>query len=269
MGKLKRVTRTPGLSLAEMMTIVVFFQLSGCKDFKNYYKSFILGYLKPCFPKAVTYDRFIALMPRTFMPLLVLSQVFMGKKTGKYFVDSGKLQVCHNLRISRNKVFKGLAKRGKTSTGWFFGFKLHLIINEKGEIVKFCISPGNTHDTKVVASMAETLEGWLFADRGYISQPLAEALKKHGLLIFTKVRQNMKLKLLTPLQKLYLSKRNLVETVIGQLKAICSLEHSRHRSSPNFFINIFAAIVAYSFKQKKPSLNLHSLSLLSTSLFHS
>ena len=255
-GKVRKKTRVPEMSLSEMMTIVVLFHLSGYKTFKDYYNFHILGHFRGCFPRALSYNRFVELMPRTFMPLLVLSQAIRGKRTGKYFVDSSKLQVCHNLRIWDHKVFKGLAKRGKTSTGWFFGFKLHLIINDKGEIVQFCLSPGNTHDSKVVQKMAQGLEGWLFGDKGYLSQSLSDSLLQQGLLLITKVRKNMKPKLLSSLQKFYLSKRALVETVIDQLKAICSVEHSRHRSPQNFLVNILGALIAYSCKFKKPSLKL-------------
>ena len=190
------------------------------------------------------------------MPLCVLSQALRGKRTGRYFVDSSKLQVCHNLRIWDHKVFKGLAQRGKTSTGWFFGFKLHLIINEKGEIVQFCLSPGNVHDSKMVQKMAQGLTGWLFGDKGYLSQSLSDSLLQQGLSLFTKVRKNMKPKVLSSLQKFYLSKRSLIETVIDQLKAICSIDHSRHRSPQNFLVNFLSALIAYTFKFKKPSLKL-------------
>jgi hypothetical protein len=258
-GRARKKTRVPEMSLSEMMTIVVLFHMSGFKTFKHYYNSHILGHFRGCFPKAISYNRFIALMPRTFMPLLVLSQAVRGKRTGKYFVDSSKLQVCHNLRIWNHKVFKGLAQRGKTSTGWFFGFKLHLILNERGEIVQFCLSPGNVHDSKMVQKMAKGLEGWLFGDKGYLSQPLSDSLAKQGLSLFTKTRKNMKPKTLSSLQKFYLSKRSLIETVIDQLKAICSIDHSRHRSPQNFLVNFLSSLLAYTFKFKKPSLNLSNL----------
>ena len=254
-GTKRKKTREPQLALSEIMTIVVLFHRSGFKTFKEYYQACILGYCRCYFPKAVTYHRFVELMPRAFMPLVVLSQALKGKETGKYFVDSAKLSVCHNLRINRHKVFKGIASRGKTSTGWFFGFKLHFIINDKGEIMKFALTPGNTHDTKTVPEMAKALKGWLFGDKGYLSESLSETLRQQGLLLFTRVRKNMKEKIMTPLQEFYLSRRGLIETVIDQLKAICSIEHSRHRSPKNFLVNFVSSLIAYACKHKKPSLN--------------
>lgn len=254
-GPKRKKTREPQLTLSEIMTIVVLFHRSGFKTFKEYYQEWVLGYGRSYFPKAVTYHRFVELMPRAFMPLVVLSQALKGKETGKYFVDSAKLSVCHNLRINRHKVFKGLASRGKTSTGWFFGFKLHFIINDKGEIMSFALTPGHTHDTKTVKQMAQALKGWIFGDKGYLSQSLSETLEQQGLLLFTRVRKNMEEKLMTPLQKLYLSRRGLIETVIDQLKAICSMEHSRHRSPNNFLVNFVSSLIAYTCKYKKPSLN--------------
>ena len=89
-----------------------------------------------------------------------------GEETEKYYVDSTKLPICDNLRIHSNKVFKDMAERGKTSTGWFFGFKLHLVINENGEIMNFTLTRGNKSDLSVVPQLVDGLKGWLFGDRG-------------------------------------------------------------------------------------------------------
>ena len=93
-----------------------------------------------------------------------------GEITGISFFDSTSIKVCHNKRISRNKVFKGLAKLGKTTTGWFYGFKLHLVINDKGEILAFQLTPGNVSDVSMLETLSSGLWGKLFGDKGYISE---------------------------------------------------------------------------------------------------
>lgn len=239
------------MSLSEIMTILVMFQMSHYKTFKDFYTTCIMENYRKEFPRLVSYNRFLELMASSFMPMMVLLLSLKGKETGKYYVDSTKLPVCHNFRIKRNKVFKNCAERGKTSTGWFFGFKLHIIINDKGEIMNFTMTPGNVHDIKVVETLTQTLKGWLFGDRGYISKNLNESLKKRGLELFTTLKQNMKQKILEPIQKHYLKQRNIVETIIGQLKNIMTIDHTRHRSIINFQVNVLGGLIAYSFKPKK------------------
>lgn len=241
------------LSMSEIMTIMVLFHLSHYRTFKDFYRECLSVSFKKEFPKLVSYNRFVELMPYAAMPLLVLASSLTGKLTGKYYIDSTKLQVCENLRIPSNKVFKNLAKRGKTSTGWFFGFKLHLIINDKGEIMSFKITPGNTDDRSVVRKMTHGLEGWLFGDKGYIGKDLTQDLKHKGLELITKGKKNMKEKIIEPVKKLWLDKRGVVESTIDQLKAIFHIQHTRHRSPNNFITNVLAGVLAYIFKPKKPS----------------
>ena len=141
--------RSGKLSRAEMLFIVVLFHLSPYKNFKVFYLYGIGGQYRACFDELPHYDRFVSLMPRLFVPLMVLLHGLSGEQTGVYFVDSTKLAVCHNRRIHRHKVFDGLAARGKTSMGWFYGLKLHFVINHKGQIMALKITPGNTADSTV------------------------------------------------------------------------------------------------------------------------
>ncbi len=250
------------LCLSEIMTILVMFQFSGYRTFKDFYLNCMSNY-KSEFPQLVSYTRFLQLKGFAFMPLFVLLQWIPKAKTGKYFIDSTKLEVCHNLRISRDKVFKDCAKRGKTSTGWFFGFKLHLVINSRGEIMRFALTPGNTDDRAVVEKMMRGLKGWLFGDRGYISAKLLQSLKIQGIELLTKLRKGMKEREpLTFIQKFYLNKRNVVETIIGQLKSIFHVQQTRHRSPINFQVNVLAALLAYAFKPRKASVQFHQLNLM-------
>lgn len=195
-------------------------------------------------------------MKDLFIPLFAYLLERKGLITGIAFIDSTSIAVCHNKRISRNRVFKGLAKRGKTTAGWFYGFKLHLIINDKGEILSFQLTPGNISDISMAETLSQNIFGKLYGDKGYISSNLFKRLLDRGLELFTGIKSNMKQKLMSMMDKVLLRKRSLIETVNDQLKNISQIEHSRHRSVENFLVNMLAGIAAYSHQLKKPSLNL-------------
>lgn len=248
--------RDRSLDMSEMLTIVIFYHQCRFRHFKHYYIHFVQVYLKDYFPDLPSYSRMIQYMPHTLVPLLAfLKACCLGTTTGKQFVDSSPLVVCHNRRIHTHKTFAGLARRGKTSVGWFFGFKLHLIINDLGEVVSFVISPGNTSDVNrdVMLKLCKGVWGKLFGDKGYISKTLAQELKELGTELITKVRKNMKPKPITLMDRLSLMKRGLIECAIDALKNQAYIEHSRHRSFGGFLINILSAICAYSFEDHKPS----------------
>ena len=194
-------------------------------------------------------------MKNIFVPLFAYLLHLRGEITGIAFIDSTSIDVCHNKRIYRNKVFKGFAKRGKTTSGWFYGFKLHLIINDKGEILAFQLTPGNVTDISMVETLSRGITGKLFGDKGYISSEIGKKLLKRGLELYTTIRSNMKQKLMSLKDKILLRKRSLIETVNDQLKNISQVEHTRHRSIGNFLINMLAGIAAYCHQPKKPSLN--------------
>jgi hypothetical protein len=256
-GQEKRRGPEQRLSLSEMMTIIIFFHHSRLRTFKDYYKIFVKGYLKSAFPKAPSYNRFIENMQYCLMPLYIfMSYCRLGSVTGISFIDSTSLRVCHNLRIRSNKVFKNIAARGKTSTGWFYGFKLHLIINEFGEIIAFDITSGNCDDRnrKVIDRLTKAVWGKLFGDKGYLSASLFKYLYEKGISLFTKLRKGMQNILMNIEDKLMLKKRGIVESVNDLLKSYCYIEHSRHRNPINFFINLVAGLIAYSFREKKPSI---------------
>jgi IS5 family transposase len=255
------------MALSEIMTILTVFHLSHYRTFKDFYLNFVCVYWRSEFPKLVSYNRFVELMKNAIFPLAILLHGLKGQKTGKYYIDSTKLFVCHNLRISRHKVFKEFASRGKTSTGWFFVFKLHLVFNEKGEIMSLTLTSGNCDDRLVVQKLVKGLEGWLFGDRGYISKDLKNNLKKQGLELITNVKKNMKKQPLSSVKRFLLNSRRIVETAIGQLKEICHIQHTRHRSPDNFLANLFSGLLAYILKPAKPSISwgkkLFNLSLIS------
>jgi hypothetical protein len=240
----KQRHREGALSLAELLTIVLFFYLSPCKDFKNYYLYFLPAKY-PNYFKLMGYSRIVQLWPNIILPLVILIHQLQGGQTGIYFIDSTKLQICHNKRTSSNRVFGKKAKMGKSSYGWFMGFKLHLIINDKGEIMAIKITKANKSDLSCASGLATGLTGKLFGDKAYISKDLFAELYSRGMRIFTGIRKDMKNHLLELEDKIYLRKRSLIESVFNVLKNRMNLEHTRHRSSINFLVHIIACIVSY------------------------
>ena len=253
--KQKYRKRQSSLSLSEAMTIVIMFQQSGFRFFKYFYQQMLIPFWKSYFPKLINYNRFIEIMPKCLQALASFFHQIKGKDTGLSIIDSKKLVVCHNLRIKRHRVFKGLAERGKSSTGWFYGFKLHIIINHLGEIIKIKLTSGNVHDIKVLDEITQELKGILLGDKGYLSKAKVKELASRGLKLLTPSRQNMKNKVLhNAEEKALLARRGLIETVNDQLKNLHQIEHSRHRSVNNFIVNIMAAVVAYCLNPNKPSM---------------
>ncbi|WP_371253351.1 IS982 family transposase [Orientia tsutsugamushi] len=241
------------LSLAELLTITIYFYLSPCKDFKNYYLYYLRYKYKEyfCLP---SYSRIIQLLPRMLLPLAVLMHYLEGEETGIYYIDSTKLAICHNKRISSNRVFNRFSKIGKSSYGWFLGFKLHLVINNKGELMSVKITKGNKSDLSVASVISKGLSGKLFGDKSYISKELFHQLFSNGLLLFTNLRKDMKTYLLDINDKLLLNKRSLIESVFNVLKKHMHLEHTRHRSPLNFFVHIIASLSSYSISKLNPYL---------------
>lgn len=256
-GKKTRV-KSFTMSDSEVATIVIAFHLSGVRCFKWFYLNYVMTHLQSSFPNAVSYNRFTELSQKSVIPMLLFLNAVKGLCTGISFVDSTAIKSCRNQRINSHKTMKGYANRGKTSMGWFYGFKLHFAINENGEVLSFKLTKGNVHDGNrdVVKFVVKNLFGKLFADKGYISKELFEMLHQDGLLLFTKIKKNMKNSLMSIPDKVYLRKRAVIESVIDFLKNICQVEHTRHRSINNFLSNLVGALIAYSFIPKKPSIGL-------------
>ena len=256
MEKQKIIPRTR-MALSEIMTILIMFPLSGYRTFKWYYQKHVMQHQKKDFPNLVSYNRFVEIMKYALVPLILyIVRARFVKCSGISFVDSTPIKVCDNHRIRSNHVFSEYAKRGKSSMGWFYGFKLHLIINDKGEILSFCLTSGNVDDRDeiVMNSLTKEIFGKLFADRGYISQKLFEKLLEKDITLITRAKKNMKNKLMDYYDRLMLRKRTVIESVNDFLKNICNIEHSRHRSITNFLVNLLSALAAYSFLPKKPSI---------------
>jgi transposase len=254
--------RDRSLSMSEVMTIMIHFHQSHYRTFKAYYCEHVLLHLRGEFPGLVSYTRFVDFIPSVLIPLCAyFRHACLGDCTGVSFIDSTSLDVCLNQRIASHKVFAGLAERGKTSTGWFFGFKLHLVINDRGELLNVVVTPGNVDDRKPVPQLVRKLFGKVFGDKGYISQPLYELLRQTiGVQLVTKLKSNSKNHLpMSLVDRILIRKRAIVETVIDQLKNISQIEHSRHRSVANFMVNLICGLIAYAHQPKKPSLGREAL----------
>jgi hypothetical protein len=241
------------LSESEIMTILIFFQSSGWRNFKNYYVGFLSTYWKKEFPKLPSYNRFIEIMNRVIFHLTLFSQLKSGKQTGVYFIDSTCLPVCHLKRSTRNKTFCEIAKYGRTSVGWFFGMKLHIVINDRGELIAFKITRGNVHDAKASESILQFLQGLAFGDKGYISKKLFSRLLEKGLKLITRTRKNMKPINYSSLEKQLLNQRGIIETVINHFKHHYQIWHTRHRSVINALTHLMAGIASYSINPLKIS----------------
>ena len=245
------------LSDSEVITILIAFHLGGYRNLKHFYTQYVQVHLKGDFPETVSYNRFVELQQKALFPMVIfLKMMRLGSCTGISFVDSTPLRVCNNKRIFRHKVFDGIAKRGKSTMGYFFGFKLHLVVNEKGEILNFVITPGNVDDREPLkdSNFLNKIFGKIFADKGYIGKQLFEQLFVEGIHLITGLKRNMKNSLMSVGDRIMLRKRSIIETINDELKNICQVEHSRHRSFGNFLTNLISGLLAYSFLPKKPSI---------------
>ena len=197
----------------------------------------------------------VQLLPRVLWPLVHYLGSRRDEVSGISFVDSTPLKVSHHAHIHAHKVFQGLAQRGKSSTGWFFGFKLHLIINDRSELMGFAshqqmwmtVSPCLRWPRDSLASS--------LGIEAIFLQALRHTLKPQAVELITKLRKNMKPKLLNLMDKIHLRKRTLIETVNDQLKNVCQIEHSRHRSPTNAFVHLIAGLVAFTWQEKRPALS--------------
>jgi hypothetical protein len=249
-------TREPVMSDSEMLAVLIFYQCSGYKCFQYYYEQMVARLLQGYFPQQVSYHRFIALIPRLLPGLYVFLkwQTLLSRRTKIYFIDSKKLPVCDNRRIHNHQVFAQYAQRGKSSTGWFYGFKVHLVINNYGEIMNFLFTSGNVADNnhEVLHHLLEGLTGECYGDKGYLTA-LFEEFYEQGLQLITKVRNSMKNQLIPLAHYLKLRKRAVIESVNDILVSVFDLEHTRHRSPINALAHMLSALSAYCLYTDKPS----------------
>jgi hypothetical protein len=245
--------RKPGLTPSDIMTIAIYYHVCRFTSFKDYYNVMIKGIERGAFSKVPSYNRFIELRQQMMIPLLLFTQTRgLGKCDGISIIDSTTLEVCDIRRSSSHKMFKGIAQKGKTSTGWFYGFKLHCVINSTGEVVSFFITPGNVADNNpsLLDKITKNIFGKMAGDRGYIGA--FKQMHDKGIELIHGIRKNMKNKLMDMFNKMLLKKRGIIESVFGILKEWMHLESSKNRSQIAYFTQIFASIAAYYFKPQKP-----------------
>jgi len=221
--------RRPRMSHSEVMTIMILFQMSDIRNFKAFYLRYVQRHLQEEFPNTVSYNRFVELQKQVVLPLALFAKTCcLGECSGISFIDFTPLRVCKNKRIFNHKVFDGIATRGKSTMGYFYGFKLHIVINEIGQILDFQITQANVDDRTPLkkGTILKKIWGKLYADKGYVGKSLASLLFDNGIHLVTGVRKNMKNQLMELRDKILLRKRAIIETINDQLKNICMIEHS-------------------------------------------
>lgn len=245
--------RKTSLSLSETLTILISFYESSYDCFKHYYKEVILVEHQDDF-KLVSYEHFTRLIGKALPYLTLVLNNLLVKCDGNSFIDSTSIAVCKDYRIYSHKVFKNFASRTKTTKGWYYGLKLHLIINLQGELIKVSFSSGNKDDRKHLSKMTQGIFGKLCGDRGYISKKLFQDLWAEGIELITGIKRKMKNYLMPFINKIMLLKRVLVESVISRIKLLEKFEHSRHRSPVNAFSHMIACLINYQLLPDKPSI---------------
>lgn len=257
---IKRRNRKSKLCSSEIMTILILFHLKSYRNLKHFYLTHICKHSRDLFPEVLSYNRFVELQKRVTQPLAVFMKMYcLGQCSGISFIDSTVLKVCHYKREKQNKVFQDIAQKSRGTMGWFFGFKLHLVCNDKGEILDFMLTPGNIDDRFPLKQQhfIEKIFGKIYGDKGYIGKDLFDRLFVDGIHLITKVRKNMKKKAMEFMDRVILRKRAIIESVNDVLKNTCYIEHTRHRSFDNFLNNMISGLIAYSILPKKPSIKIH------------
>lgn len=238
-GKRRR-NRPCLMSDSEVMTILVLFHTMRQRDLKSFYLGYVCNHMRKEFPHRLSYNRFVERQAKVGLHLLLFLQTCaLGKCTGISIIDSTPLKSCNIKRAHSHRTMKGWAAKGKCTMGWFYGFKLHIVINDRGEKIQWTLTPGNVDDR-------EPLKDKDFTQRLFIDD----------IHLVTKLKKNMKNSLMDLHDKILLRKRAIIETVNDELKNVCYIEHTRHRSIDGFASNLIAGLIAYNLLPKKPSLNI-------------
>ena len=255
------------LNISEIILIILLFPQSGYKYFKWFYINEVMTDYKDYFNQLPSYNRFVELMPRS-LPILFrfLNYLMYHAQVNGFnieYIDSTKIAVCHNKRTNSHKLFSGIAKIGKSTMGWFFGFKLHITCDTSGNLTSMSFTTGNTDDRTPVLKLIKGFTGKLFADKGYVSSKLTEQLQQLGITLITTPKKNMKSRFMPVnfFDIILHKKRSVIESVINILKGKLQLCHTRHRSLYNFVVHIVSVLVGYQLLCKKPKIKLDNFML--------
>ena len=232
----------------EVVTLSILEFLNNSSEIKAFFR-LAKPQLEDVFKSWISYDRYVQLrnMYAPYAAVFLYWLMEPLKKAGVFFVDSTPLEVCHIRRASTHKVMVDFAKKSKTTKGWFFGLKLHLVINSKKEIVALHITPGNVDDREPLMKLFRNLKGMAVGDAGYLSKKWLKFFKKLGLHFFTGVRKNMK-KVITGPQHLLLKSRQHIESVFSILKTRYKIVRSLPRSVMGHMANYLYGLLAYCLK---------------------
>ncbi len=241
------------LTLAELVSLAIFKSVSGHRNWKDFYQN-IKSYHKKDFPGLPVYENFLRAMNALSLVALLLLHGFMEffksitSKEDPKLTDSTKLEVCKIKREFTHKVAKRIARKAKSSMGWFYGFKLHIICNGLMQILNFRITSGNTDDRKGLEMIWDDIFGMIIADAGYLGEDWQKKAQNLGKHLLTGVRANMK-KIMTETQHKLLKLRQCAETVFSVLKLRFGIESTLPRSELGFFAHYIWSITAYQFKK--------------------
>ena len=213
---------------------------------KHFYQDYVREHRVDAFPGLVRHSRFVELEKRALLLLSAFLTRHLGRCTGVSYVDSTPLPVCHVRRGTRNRVFAGLARFSKTTSGWFFGFKLHLAVSDRGELLGFALTPANVDDRNrdVMARLTARIFGKLAGDKGYIDASLFWELYDVGIELITSIRKNRKNKLSLLENRFVHRARGVIESANHVIKDVLHAQHTRHRGALNYLTNLMAALCA-------------------------
>lgn len=243
--------RNAKLTSPECISLSLYQSVMKQTDVKSYY-SFVQGYHQSEFPHLPDYSNFLKqqkkLLALSGLLLNVLMAInrsyFKNNKEYLMFVDGSEIPVCTNKRIFNHKVTKGIAAKSKSTKGWFYGFRLHILCDREGNLLGIKITPGNVDERKMVVKLLKDLEGILVADAGYISNELQKRLARLNVWFLTGVKRNQK-KLMTQASHTLLKARQRVETTIGILKQRLGLVTSLPRSITGFQVHFIFVCLVY------------------------
>ena len=238
------------LSITDIMALNIyrfFMEISNLKAFHR----FVQKFHKKEYPNLPNYENFMKATNKSlpfmvfFVNAILAKNRALCKNKEAHFIDSTPVEVCKNNKISRHRVTKGYSSRGKSTKGWFFGFKLHGICTDDMTVENLIFTTGSVHDSKMAKDVTKEIIGKAFADAGYQLKPeILSELADNGLFMHNATRKNMN-RLISKEQFDFIEKRNVIETVWSVLKGSFDLVYTRARSMKGMFRHFFYSIAAF------------------------